>query len=190
MIMLLGGNRDAATKFAVHKEFACYYSPVFKAAFNSKFMEGITQTYRLSDFDENVVHLLVEWIYLQDIHTSASGDNYSNVIELWVLGDRLCIPRLQNKSIEWLRKMDREAKNGTRYMTTNLENLYNKTRSGSLLRKFAVAQCAEHIKPDTIRAKHELFPKEFILDYASYIYTKLSVFRSVSWNVSTQDYYI
>ncbi|KAH7417462.1 hypothetical protein BKA64DRAFT_702229 [Cadophora sp. MPI-SDFR-AT-0126] len=48
------------TKFIVHKEFACYHSSVFRAAFNSNFVEGQTQTYRIEDTSAGAFRLLVE----------------------------------------------------------------------------------------------------------------------------------
>lgn len=65
MVILQVGEGDKATKFMMHNEFACYYSSVFKAAFNSKFMEGQTQIYHLLDAYEKIVCLLIQWIYTQ-----------------------------------------------------------------------------------------------------------------------------
>lgn len=44
-------------KFVVHKEFTCYYSPVLKAVFESKLIEGQKQTYRLTDSNGATVQL-------------------------------------------------------------------------------------------------------------------------------------
>jgi hypothetical protein len=44
-VILSAGKSDQ--KFIVHKKFACYYSPVLKAAFNSNFIEG--QIYKKSN---------------------------------------------------------------------------------------------------------------------------------------------
>ena len=46
---LIGKESNPSKKFIIHKEFACYVSPVFDAAFNSNFVEGQTQTYKLDD---------------------------------------------------------------------------------------------------------------------------------------------
>lgn len=52
---------DAATgrDLVTHRELACYYSPVFKAAFNSQFIEGETQKYTLADVSPAVGRLLI-----------------------------------------------------------------------------------------------------------------------------------
>lgn len=48
-------------------EFACYYSPVLRAAFESNLLEGQTQKYRLEDVSIDAFRLLVMWLYSQDI---------------------------------------------------------------------------------------------------------------------------
>lgn len=52
-------------KFLVHKEHACYYSPIFKAAFNSNSQEGRTGEYRIEGTTLRAFKLLVQWIYYQ-----------------------------------------------------------------------------------------------------------------------------
>lgn len=65
MVKILAGLE--AKEFTVHKEFACHYSPVLKATFNSNFIEGQTQTYNLDDIEVEVVRLLVHWLYTQSV---------------------------------------------------------------------------------------------------------------------------
>ncbi|CZR51123.1 uncharacterized protein PAC_00998 [Phialocephala subalpina] len=47
------------TRFSVHKEFTCHYSPVLNATFESSYIEGRTQKYKL-DNDEHVVRALID----------------------------------------------------------------------------------------------------------------------------------
>jgi hypothetical protein len=42
-------SHDCKETFIVYKEFLCYYSPFFDAAFNSSFIEGQTQTMEYPD---------------------------------------------------------------------------------------------------------------------------------------------
>ncbi|KAH9215304.1 hypothetical protein DL95DRAFT_249351, partial [Leptodontidium sp. 2 PMI_412] len=80
--------------FVVHKDFACHYSPVLEAAFNGNFIEGQTQEYKFYDTGEEATRLLVHWLYTQKLDTIVL-----TLIELWVLCERLIIPRLQNAII-------------------------------------------------------------------------------------------
>ncbi|KAN0122662.1 hypothetical protein V8E51_000988 [Hyaloscypha variabilis] len=53
--------------FAIHKEVACLYSPVLKAAFNSNFIEGQSQRYTLEEGTAKSFQLVVQWLYSQKI---------------------------------------------------------------------------------------------------------------------------
>ncbi|KAE9381274.1 hypothetical protein N431DRAFT_457876 [Stipitochalara longipes BDJ] len=49
LVTFIIGEKDESTKFTIHKEVGCCHSKVLDAAFNSDFVEGQTQTYRLED---------------------------------------------------------------------------------------------------------------------------------------------
>ncbi|CZR51122.1 uncharacterized protein PAC_00997 [Phialocephala subalpina] len=66
-ITLIADKDNAGVKFGVHKDFACHYSPVLEAAFNSDFTEGQTQSYNFPEYEADVIRALVEWIYTQKI---------------------------------------------------------------------------------------------------------------------------
>ena len=59
VVKLYAGEDETQKPLNLHKQIACYYSPVFKAAFNSQFKEGETQTYKLSDTGQRAVRLLI-----------------------------------------------------------------------------------------------------------------------------------
>ncbi|KAE9381301.1 hypothetical protein N431DRAFT_457902 [Stipitochalara longipes BDJ] len=90
------------TKFLVHKNFACDSSPVLKAAFNGPFVEGQTQTYKLDDTTENAFTLLSQFFYTQKLDGDLGGkDNVVlSLCRLWILAEKLPMPRLQNISID------------------------------------------------------------------------------------------
>lgn len=92
----------------MHKDFACHYSPALKAAFGSTFIEAQTSTYRLTNTNDDTVHMLVYWIYTQKLypeeempanakHETSQGFQVVNLTKLWILADQLLIPRLQNQ---------------------------------------------------------------------------------------------
>ena len=94
-----------------------------KAAFDSSLIEGQTQTYRLQDISPSAFRLLAKWFYSDkiDLHVEVdivTGDGEDNeddeipheldkawraqdldLAQLWVAGDQLLIPRLQNAVI-------------------------------------------------------------------------------------------
>jgi len=86
----------------VLKEVVCFHSPDLNAVFNSGFIEGQTQTYRLDDTTERAFRLLVQWLYFQKFELIQLTDDWEqssygnaekaeemSLVELWVLADKL-----------------------------------------------------------------------------------------------------
>jgi hypothetical protein len=59
VVGLYAGEGRGEKPLNIHKDVACFYSPVFKAAFNSQFIEGEEQKYRLEDTNPRTVRLLI-----------------------------------------------------------------------------------------------------------------------------------
>jgi hypothetical protein len=135
LVKLYAGPNPNAKGFTVHKDFACHYSPVLKTAFNSDFLEGQTQEYRFESFgeeyyereeseldgeNEEVVRLLVHWLYTQDLDLIQLQEDFGDwesdlarkedvcLVKLWVLADKLLIPQLQNSTLEALEKIQKK----------------------------------------------------------------------------------
>jgi len=86
-------------KTSVYKDFICFHSPFFDAAFNGKFAEGQSQVMRLDDVDPVVFGFVVEWIYTRAFEDESALD-YVQALKLWILADRLLMPALQNKVMD------------------------------------------------------------------------------------------
>ncbi|TVY50521.1 hypothetical protein LCER1_G005360 [Lachnellula cervina] len=177
-------------EFVVHKEFACQYSPVFKAAFNSEFEEGQTQRYALEDVTEPVARLLVNWLYMQQLDICRYGTGVEqtakalNLCQLWVLAGKLNLAltmrdlgtterqnhnnsfvktRLQNLIVHTFQEIKRD----TNITPTNCINyVYENTAEGSPLRKIFVHQCACYLDRTWFRKYPQQFPKDFFVDLA------------------------
>jgi hypothetical protein len=165
---LIGSNEN---KFIVHKEFACHYSPVLKAAFNSQFIEGQTQTYRLEDTTEGTFRLFVQWLYYQqlellqlqdgNVDDNLVIDEDESLFGLWILADKLGAPHLQNLAIESMEKIYYKTEG---LATSHLHYIYDNTSAGSLLRKYMVDQCRESLWSESyMDCRHE-FPHEFLIE--------------------------
>jgi len=72
------GKSVIKKNFVVHKEFACYYSPLLKGAFNSNFIEGSTHTHTLDDVDEETFSLFFQWLYSQRLDAPLEEDETKN----------------------------------------------------------------------------------------------------------------
>lgn len=187
MITLIAGDDHDETKYLIHREYACFYSPVLKTRFSGDVPEGEMQTFVLDDCHQNVLRLFVQWVYRQEVCSTSSDDYYCDLMELWILGGKLCIPRLQNMVIDKLTSMPENLESGL-CMAHNIMPAYLDTPDGSVLRKFAVAKCASYLTLDMLCKPY--CPKEFILDYVSYIHAKLNPLDSPSWSISPSDYYV
>lgn len=83
-------------KFLIHKDFICYHSPFFAAAFNGPFQEGTTQTMKLEDVEANVFGILVDWVYTQEVADKSKKLDLATYAKLWILADRFLMRRMQN----------------------------------------------------------------------------------------------
>jgi len=185
-------------------EYACHYSPVLTAAFNSVFLEGQTQTYRFDDISPSAFRLLVKWLYSERIDrrldtyflatcpdlnvdkeemSNGTEDNDHNeddqendklkeawraqdldLAQLWVAGDRLLIPRLQNEVMLAWHALWTEGKDTRLCSTSWVSFAYTHTCKESPLRHLAVDQHAYNIHPDDITKYTEELPREMLLD--------------------------
>lgn len=91
--------------FVVHKCLVDHYSSFFKTAFDSKFIEGETQSMTIEDIESSAFGLLVHWIYTQSLKQDQGNDSPSVVLlaKVWSLAERFIMPRLQNVAIDQFR---------------------------------------------------------------------------------------
>ncbi|KAH7369672.1 hypothetical protein BKA65DRAFT_470929 [Rhexocercosporidium sp. MPI-PUGE-AT-0058] len=104
--------------FVVHKHLASAHSPFIRAAFESKMLEGITQTMHLEDINCSTFGMLVHFLYTAQLDESSyfipgydpiddptgppcRSDDYNLVqlAKLWELAERLLMPTLQNYAV-------------------------------------------------------------------------------------------
>ncbi|KAF4627803.1 hypothetical protein G7Y89_g10347 [Cudoniella acicularis] len=145
----------------IHKNFICYYSLYFEAALNNNFVEGQTQEVQLDDVDHEVFNLFVTWIYGQKIRSSESEKLDINIIlNLWLLADRLLVPKLQNEAMNYLFSQNCDPKT----MGTNtINSAYALTLKGSPLRLYIAEFSCTALSPDRAIISDEL-PRELLED--------------------------
>jgi len=171
--------------FAIHKEVASY-SPVLKAAFNSDFLEGQTQTYILEDASVGGFQLVTQWLYRQafkSLFTKEELDKMaalpvncplprdeqhrifarqSHLVDAYEVGDYLQLPRLQNLILDEIEEL--RLRWGS-LLIGSLHYLYERRPQGDGLRELAFEECRRFIDAEVFLLENEvLFPKEFLLD--------------------------
>jgi hypothetical protein len=174
MVTLYAG--DSNEKFKVHKEFACHYSPVLKAAFNSNFIEGQTKTYRLQETTERAARLLVHWFYTQKLdifvpktkeeqksreYIQVESKQDRSLVELWVLAGSLFIPSLQNMVTKEILRLNGVGRGISTYC---INYVYEKTPPDSPLRLLYVGMCAGQLGPHCYRKSPDRYPQEMLID--------------------------
>ncbi|TVY19576.1 hypothetical protein LARI1_G003408 [Lachnellula arida] len=125
-------------KYTIHKNFICYYSGYFDAAFNSSFKEGESQEVYLEDTRPLAFGIFVNWMYTQKL-VSIEGPpfliNSESYAFLWVFAEMRMIPMLQNQA---LRELDQlRVKYGMGGYSV-FRFSYENTTNGSPLRRYLV----------------------------------------------------
>ncbi|KAF5878141.1 uncharacterized protein Bfra_000309ia [Botrytis fragariae] len=151
MVTFIVGTGDKQETFQIHKQVACEHSDVWNRAFNSMFIEGQTQTYRIEDTDPEVFRLLTQWVYRDNFDLFHSADSCLNrlddlnvvvqcmqegsvLLRLWVLAEKFLIHRLQNYT---MRVLCNKAVVCEPYLNRyDYRYVYKNTTEGSALRRF------------------------------------------------------
>ena len=152
----------------LYKSFVCHYSPVLKAAFNSGFVEGKTQTYNLESTTEDAFVLFSEWIYAQRIEDDGDGSRGvtgASLADLWILAEQLLIPRLQNVAIDMTEHL---AQTRNKLWLSHLQKVWDNTSTDSPLRRFFIHHCAWSLDKNMFIIHAEAFPREMLLSLAFY----------------------
>lgn len=171
----------------MHKDFICYYSPFFRAAFNSPFIEGQTQTMEFTDTNPYIFGLFVRWIYSQDLKGCQENPELAPyLVELWILADIALIPQLQNHIMRILCGYSKEWCPGSKTLLT----VYAKTGPDSQTRKLV-------IKSYALRSPSNEFPttvglhEKIIFDVAVCLKNHLNLYRAgCNARILAQDYYV
>jgi hypothetical protein len=165
------GPATASKIFLVHKEFVYHHSPVLKTAFESSFIEGETQIYKLDDVTPATFTLFVQWLYTQNLcnpitppgDVSSLIEHWHSLLRLWVLADKMMVPRLQNMTINAIENF---RKSTLTLPSDEFAYVYENTDTGSQLRRILVEQCVRFLEKDVLRDLNFLkaLPRDMLLD--------------------------
>jgi hypothetical protein len=188
MVTFIIGKVPNAQQFLLHRDLVYKYSPVMKAAFESPFIEGEKQEYRLEENSEEAFKYLMQWLYskhinftthfegeidwsLKDKKTEEYGKHLKIckkdlhfLIELWILGDKFMIPGVQNAAI---RQIAVVAKSCIIGLLEQIRFVYAETLEDCALRRFIVHHTIWHVgKGFWAKSFDDIYPKEFLIDVA------------------------
>jgi len=157
---------------------------VLEKAFNGGFKEARTRKYEMKDTNPDVFRVFVQWLYSQkvthihhddigqwhDDMTAEEKQEHENIcdpqttiqIQLWVLAEKLLIPRLQNELMDVFGLVGLTCFNPFEY---RVEYIYQHT-ADSPLRRFVVKMSAWSRDSNEYKTYRNLYPYEFLLDLA------------------------
>jgi hypothetical protein len=117
----------------------------------------------MEDTTEGVFTLLTQWFYTQKLDGDLGGASVAGdkLARLWVLAERLLIPRLQNLAIDRIDEKRIECKF---IYTTALQHVWDSTAHDSPLRRLFIQQCAWNINADVYRSSIDRFPKQMLAE--------------------------
>lgn len=173
----------------VHKDFACHYVESFEYAFNNmSIYEGQTQTYHLVDTTARAFELLVQWLYSQKLvlvqledrqmteeDEEDQADEDCGLVELWVLAEKLKLPKLQDLVIDSIEKIRIKVE---MVPSHTVKYVYEHTEPGSKLRKFFLDCCAVDMGSIMLSETAQHYPWTFLIDLASYL---IQIHKDIEW---------
>ncbi|KAK4954410.1 hypothetical protein LTR10_007841 [Elasticomyces elasticus] len=133
-------NVEVGTKrkkpFTLHRGVLGFYSGYFEAAMKDNFKEGTLGLIELPTEDVATFEMFVRWLYTRKLpEPPATGDNFKNLIDLWLFADRRECPLLANQSLDAVRD---ETVRNWQLPTNKLQNVYDNTAESAGLRRFII----------------------------------------------------
>jgi BTB/POZ domain len=174
--------------FEVYKDFICYYSPFFRAAFNGPFKEGQTQTMEFTDTHPVIFGLFVLWLYSQGLDGYHENPELApNLVKLWILADTALIPQLQNDITRILCGYSP----GWCPAPKTILTVYAKTGPDSAMRKLVIRSYAFHSPNSEFPATTVGLYEEIVFDIAVCLKNILHLCRTGrNSRIRPQDYYV
>lgn len=107
--------------------------------------------------------LFIQWLYFQEIGGKIDGKwELSRLVDLWLLGDQLITPKLQNYVMNLILK---EPLTLPTISSECIQNIYNNTEVGSPLRRVVADQVRNgHLKLGADKADYEAIPRDMLVD--------------------------
>jgi hypothetical protein len=107
-------------------------------------VEGETQVLDLDDTDPTIFGIFVNWLYMQTIiNEEGQLPSCENCINLWILADRLLVPKLQNDALTALDQGRVDQKGIKCFAPETFHRVWDNTTEDSMLRNYLVNSLVE-----------------------------------------------
>ncbi|KUJ22814.1 uncharacterized protein LY89DRAFT_728927 [Mollisia scopiformis] len=178
LVTFIVGAEPNTEKFMVHKEVACFGSPVLDAALDRTSIEGDVLKYTMDSTTPRAFRLLVQWLYSRKLkvlqlrtlsespttthqaRVEAAQSEDESLAELWVLGRELCIPDLQNHVLDKIFAIYRFR---SRIPFTTYHYIFKNTSGWCGLARYTIDFCLRYLEPACLE-KHQIhFPRKLLV---------------------------
>jgi hypothetical protein len=139
---------------------------------------------QLEEVEGGIFGIFANWLYSQTIEDEDSkAPSADQLIQLWVLADRLLVPRLQNQAMAVLDNQRRENAPGSRPSSTSYNFAYENTKENSPLRLYITEYCVFD-RQNQIQYPGN-YPHQMLVDIINY--TRRKYPRRGCWKPSQKD---
>jgi hypothetical protein len=167
--------------FYVEKDLLCSISPFFQKAFSGPWIETNNRAVTITDTDPETFNQFLQWLRTDEDRSSnlslqsleyltdrSFGKSLLliSLLRLWVLGDFLQIPSLQNDAIGFISNKYQDY-SGKNISADTFEYVYQSTAPGSALRRIMVDFAAYKMTSNFYEQHRADFHGEFLEDFCS-----------------------
>ncbi|KAL1642391.1 hypothetical protein SLS58_005465 [Diplodia intermedia] len=183
--------------FNIHEGLLCHYSAFFRAALRGGFKEATSLEVSLQEDDPEIADQAFHWLYsghitnnwgiftdmmydIYDINNEFYDGEIFNLVHLWILGDKVQMPALQNAVMRVLvERVKMVEQNFTFFSSAGLlKHVYANTLRSSPLRRLIIDMALLTGQEDAFSRLMDVeeFPVEIVRDLAktSFIFMKLA----------------
>ena len=128
------GKEGKQKTFYTHINLLKEKSDYFRAALSLNFQEGIIQQVDLPEHNSHSFGFFVEWAYQGTFESCCSAE----LIDVWILADKLMAPKLQNDAIDRLKARNRRRP----VLFPLMEQVLKQDVDGTLLMEYLIDELA------------------------------------------------
>lgn len=195
-VTIVAGSGDLVKEFILHQDLLCHYSAYFTGAFRHPFEEAVNRRFVFTDISPAVVKAFRNWAYFGilaepkafvDANSSNRMERTSvalqskELAEIWIFGDRMGVPGLQNAAIDQMYQRSVECGG---HQANLAELVYSSTPPGSTLRRYLVDQTVYQCRVGEASRTLLTHCADFLFDICtrfSELYAKLATQRTAPW---------
>ncbi|CAG8899964.1 unnamed protein product [Penicillium egyptiacum] len=190
MTITVGASKEP---FHVHEAVICTSSLFFKKAMSGSWKESKEHTLELPEDDPQIFSLYSHWLYFGKIPVipkeKSQSKEYHDLVEAYVLGDKLLDAKFQNSAIDAIveKCSEPDAQDGKRWYpgVDAITHAYKRTVKSATIRSLFVDM---YVDTATDKWLNREFPKEFLYSVVEGLMKKKK--NSETKQIKASEYYV